>query len=256
MAADEVVLIVDEKGRRYLARIGDDQMTKVSGLGTIRSDQLREALNGGEMTVGERKMTVCAASLGDILSMIKRKAQIITPKDIAVIVHHCSLRYGSRVVEGGAGSGALTIALLSAVGNDGKVWTYEINDEFASIAAKNVRGAGLDDRWTVVHADICAGISEEKVDAVILDIPNPWDCVEAAFCSLRLGGSFCAFVPTANQVENTYRALVSGGFSDVRAVETLQRDMVVHDRGIRPSFDMLGHTGYLVFARKMKPRDK
>lgn len=256
MASNEVVLIVDEKGKRYLARISGDQMTKVACLGAIRSDQLREALDDGELSIGGRRMIVSPASLGDMLSQIKRKAQIITPKDIAVIVHHCDIKCGSKVVEGGAGSGALTIALLAAVGGEGKVRTYEINEEFASIAAKNVRGAGLDDRWSIIQADVCAGISEKDVDAVVLDIPNPWDCVEAAFDSLRLGGSFCSFVPTANQVEKIYRELVSGGFSEVRAVETLQRDMVVHDRGIRPSFEMLGHTGYVVLARKMKPRNK
>jgi len=246
----DVLLITDDRGRRFLARLDDSDMVEISGLGTFRNDLLRRALEEGELAIGEMALSVRPASVTDIISQIERRAQIITPKDIASILLLCDIRCGSSVVEGGAGSGALTIALLSAVGDNGSVSSYEIKDDFAKVASRNVKIAGLADRWTLRNQDICKGIEERELDAVVVDIPSPWECVGTASDALRIGGAFCAFVPSANQVEKTVRALRDDRFSEISAIETLQREMVVHDRGIRPSFDMLGHTGYLVFARR------
>lgn len=247
---ENTILITDARGRKYITRLSDDEMVDISGLGTIRAALLRESLLTGELNLGEKRLGVMKASMVDILSMIERKAQILTSKDIAMILHFCDIYCGSKVVEGGAGSGALSIALLANVGDMGSVTTYELREEFAGIARRNIRKAGLESRWTLKLGDICKGIEEREIDSVILDIPNPWDCVDFAAHSLNLGGHFCAFVPNANQVENTVRALKEESFSDIRAIETLQRDIIVHERGVRPSFDMLGHTGYLIFARK------
>jgi tRNA (adenine57-N1/adenine58-N1)-methyltransferase catalytic subunit len=245
----EILLVTDEKGRRHLARL-TDEMVSIPNLGTIRADSIVGALKSGELTIGGKKLLVRPATVDDVLSVIERKAQMLTSKDIAMMIHLCDVRCGSKVVEGGAGSGALSIALLASVGEEGKVTTYEIREDFAEIARRNVEMVSLGRAWTLKIGDVCKEIEERDLDALLIDIPNPWGCVGTAKQSLRTGGRFCAFVPNVNQVEKAVNALRDNGFSDVRAVETMQRDMVVHDGGVRPSFDMLGHTGYLVLARR------
>ena len=245
----DVLLIVDERGKRYLARPNGD-MVAIRGLGTVRSDALRESAKTGELSIGEKKFKVRPASVEDIVSSIERKAQLLTSKDIAMILHLCGVVPGSKVVEGGAGSGALTIALLASVGEEGRLTTYEIREDFAAVARRNVESASLSDCWTLKIGNICEKIDEREVDAVVVDIPNPWDCVIAAKDALRAGGTFCAFIPNVNQVVSAVQALRGNSFSDVRAIETLQRELLVHEGGARPSCDMLGHTGYLVIARR------
>jgi tRNA (adenine57-N1/adenine58-N1)-methyltransferase len=245
----ELVLITDEKGRRYLAKL-DGEMISVKGLGTIRESAVKESLISGELAVGGKSFSVRPATLDDVISAIERKAQMLTAKDIAMMLHLCDIGPGSNIVEGGAGSGALTIALLASAGEQGHVTTYELREDFAEIAKGNVDMASLSGRWSLKIGNICERIDETEVDAMLVDIPNPWDCIGTAKQALRVGGSFCAFAPNVNQIENTVHALRDNGFSEVRAIETLQRDLVVHEGGVRPSFDMLGHTGYLVHAMR------
>ena len=242
-------MLIDEKGKRYLAKL-EGEMTEVSGLGTIRTELLKNSLRTGVFSLGGRNIKVRTASVDDMISAITRKAQMLTSKDIAMIIHHCDIKSGSVVVEGGVGSGALTISLLSRVGKEGKVITYEIRDDFASIAKHNVALASLTDCWTLKIGDIRNRIDEEGVDSIVVDIPVPWECVPSAEKALRIGGFFSAFVPNVNQMEKTVQELRNYKFEDVRAIETLQREMIVHEGGVRPSFDMLGHTGYLIFARR------
>lgn len=242
-------MIADEKGRRYLARL-DGEMIEVPGLGAFSGEKLTASLREGLIEVGKRRLRIRRASVDDIISVIERKAQTLTSKDIAMIVHYCDIRSGSIVIEGGAGSGALTIALLSRVRPGGKVVTYELRKDFAKITARNVRLASLIDDWVLKMGDICAPIEERDADAFIVDIPNPWDSVEIARSALRIGGHYCAFVPNVNQLEKVVRELTARSFENIRSYEILQREMVVHEKGVRPSFEMLGHTGYLAFARK------
>lgn len=245
----DVVLITDERGRRYLTRL-DGSIIEISGLGTVSGSKLTASLSKGFIEIGKRRLRVRRASVGDIISVIERKAQTLTSKDIAMILYNCDIRSGSIVIEGGAGSGALTIALLSRVSPGGKVVTYELRKDFAEIATRNVKLASLMNDWSLKMGDICGPIEEREADAFIVDIPNPWDSVGTARIALRIGGHYCAFVPNMNQLEKVVRELSSQGFEDVRSFETLQREMVVHEKGVRPSFEMLGHTGYLTFARK------
>jgi len=245
----DVLLIIDERGNRYLARPGGEMAT-VKGLGTIRSDSLESSLKTGELSVGGKTLKVRLASVEDIISSIERKAQMLTSKDIAMILHLSGVICGSKVIEGGAGSGALSIALLAAIGPGGHLTTYELREDFASIARRNVESASLSEGWTLKMGNICERIDERDVDAVMVDIPNPWDCVATAKTALRIGGVFCAFIPNVNQAESAVRALRGNSFTEVRAMETLQRELLVHEGGARPSCDMLGHTGYLVVARR------
>lgn len=251
IAMKDTVLLIDERGKRYLAR-SDQEMVDVRGLGTVRGELIRASLEDGMLRIGDRTLSVRRATVHDMISAIERGAQILTSKDIAMILHLCDVRCGSNIVEGGAGSGALTIAILANIGKEGHLTTYELREDFGKTARQNVTTAGLLDRWCLKLSDVRDSIDERNIDSVILDIPDPWDCVAGAKTALRAGGTFCAFAPNINQIETTVKALRNHAFGDVRAVETLQRDIIVHDRGTRPSFDMLGHTGYIVTARRSR----
>ncbi len=155
-------------------------------------------------------------------------------------------------MEGGTGSGALTILLANAVRPKGKVISYEKRDDFAKIAKKNLTNAHLSDYVNIKKGDITNTIDERNVDAVVIDIPNPWDAVKNALKALKLGGYIASYSPTITQVERTVKAMRECGFSGVKTLETLQREIVVGKRGVRPSFETLGHTGYVTFGRKVK----
>ena len=118
-------------------------------------------------------------------------------------------------------------------------------------ALKNIRKAGLEQYVTTKLKDITKEIEEKELDAIILDIPNPWEAMENVWNSLKVGGYFCSYSPLISQVEKTVTELRKHSFIEIKTFENIQREMVVSSYGTRPSFDMLGHTGYLTFARKI-----
>ena len=244
------VLLIDDHGGRHLieARRG---MVDVRSFGVVDGSAICDSSWGDSISVGTRRVVLVRPSIGDILATIERKAQIITQKDGFSIPHYLDIASGSKVIEGGAGSGALAIILLRSVAPNGRVISYELREDHASVARRNVRRAGLDGCWKLVMADICTAELEQETDAAVLDMPNPWDAMSNVYSALRHGGHICCFVPNANQLESTVRALREAGFRDVTSVENLQRQMVVHESGVRPSSEMVGHTGYLAFGRKL-----
>ena len=191
-------------------------------------------------------------SLPDLLTQLKRRAQIVTPKDALYLVYLAGVGPGARVAEAGAGSGALTTALAYFVGPSGRVISYDRRPDFLEVARNNVAAGGLDDRVTFRLRDVGVdGFDEEGLDSVVLDLPEPWVPLPAAVRALRPGGSVATYIPTYNQLERTVRELRASGFDDVRAVELLERNLHVGDGGTRPEFEMLGHTGFLASGRKV-----
>lgn len=241
------VILLDGAGRRWLVPLGEGKL-RVKGIGTLQTDGL-ERLVGRTVEFEGRKYVVLWPSVRDLVETIHRKAQIIGLKDSPFIAFNCSLRSGDTVVEGGAGSGAMTIVLAHAVQPDGKVISYELRRDFLDVARENVERSGLGHLVDFREADVCDGIHEKEVKAVVLDIPEPWRAVKAAWDALAPSGHLASFSPTVEQMRQTVLALREGGFVDVWSCEMLERRMEV-DRGTRPSFDMLGHTGYMTFARK------
>jgi tRNA (adenine57-N1/adenine58-N1)-methyltransferase len=245
------VMLIDERGTRHFV-VAERKMIEVRGLGAIDGSALCESSIGGSITVAGRLFDVIRPSTKDILASMERRAQTVSPKDSFQIPMHMDLGCGSRVAEAGAGSGALTIVLLKAVAPEGAVYTYEVRDDHAKVAERNVRRSENAGCWHLRMGDVCEGIQERDLDGVVLDIPNPWDALEAASSALRPGGHVCCYVPNANQLETAVKGMRTIGLRDVFAFETLQREMTVHERGVRPSSDMMGHTGYLAFARKIR----
>lgn len=246
------VTLIDSKFKKYLINTGE-QTKKIKGVGVFNPDSLIGIKYGEKITIGTKQFWVLQPSLQDNLQGLKRKAQIILPKDAADIIINCSIESGHTVLEAGIGSGALTIVLANAVAPHGKVISYDIRKDFIQHAMNNLITANFDRYVTTRVKDVTEGIDEQNLDAVILDIPNPWDAVVHAWHALKPGGYFCAYTPLISQMEKTVKALKNHAFIEVKTFENIRREMVVSPHGTRPSFDMLGHTGYLTFARKVLP---
>ncbi len=219
-------------------------MYRVDDLAVLRD------IKEGRIRIGLGEYAVVKSNIMDYLETINRKAQIIGPKDASYIIFHCGIRAGSTVVEGGVGSGALTMALLYFTYPGGHVFTYEKRKDFAEFARRNVQ-RGEYSHWTLKIGDVTRDVSERDVDAYILDIPEPWLGVDMAIKALRSGGCFAAYVPTYNQLERTYKDLKKSGFIELKAVEIIMRGIHVGPLGTRPENIEVAHTGFIVFGRKV-----
>lgn len=246
---DSVVLI-DLSFRKFIIDT-NDKTDKYKGVGVIDPGKLVGEQYGKQIEIGNKQFWILKPSLQDKLRGLKRMAQIILPRDAAHIVMNCSIESGNTVLEAGIGSGSLTIALATAVAPNGKVISYDKREDFIEHALKNLKTARLDKYVTTKIRDVTEGIDEKELDAVILDIPTPWGAVNYVWKALRPGGYFCSFSPLISQVEQTVKEIRENSFIEIKTFENIQREMVISDHGTRPSFDMLGHTGYLTFARKI-----
>jgi tRNA (adenine57-N1/adenine58-N1)-methyltransferase len=192
-------------------------------------------------------------SLADILTDLPRNTQIMYPKDIGYILTSMSIGPGQRVLEGGTGSGSMSVALAFAVGPQGKVISYEKRPEFQKLALKNLTRLGLEQRVEFKLGDIAAGFSETDVDAFFLDVANPWDYTDQVRAALKPGGFFCNLVPTVNQVERLLQALRRSQFAFIEVCELMLRYYKPEPTRLRPTDRMVAHTGFLTFARRIEP---
>jgi tRNA (adenine57-N1/adenine58-N1)-methyltransferase len=193
----------------------------------------------------------------DFVLSMKRGATIIYPKDTAAILSLADVFPGARVVEAGAGSGALTIALLQAVGAHGLVSSYEVRQDHAAVARTNVhRWLGEDPpAWRLTIGSVTEHLAqEEAMDAVILDLLAPWDCVEAAAQALVPGGLLVGYVATTTQLSRFVETIREhDGYTEPQASEHLVRTWHLEGLAVRPDHRMIGHTGFLVAARRLAP---
>ena len=246
----DTVVLVDSAYRKYFVDTAG-KTDKIKGVGVIDPSILIGKEIGKQIEFGNKKFWVLLPSLQDKLQGLKRQAQIILPRDSAHIIMNCSIESGHTVLEAGIGSGSLTIALANAVAPNGKVISYDKREDFIEHAMKNLKTAKLDKYVITKIMDVTKKIAEKELDAVILDIPNPWDAVAHAWKALKPGGYLCSYSPLVSQMEKTVKEIQKHSFIEVKTIENIQREMVVSEYGSRPSFDMLGHTGYITFARKV-----
>mgnify|MGYP000513035265 CR=1 FL=1 len=193
---------------------------------------------------------VLEPTLEDRMMKVRRLTQIIYPKDAGLILVKTGVRAGMRVIECGVGSGAATLCLATAVAPTGKVYAYDREPRFLEIARENVERAGLAHLVEFKVRDVAEGFDEDEVDVVLLDLPSPWDGVPAARRALRGGGRLASISPTFNQVERMVAALQAEGFVMIETVEVLLRHLLVRSGKTRPFERMIGHTGFLTFARR------
>ena len=246
----DVIVLIDTNFKKYIVDI-TSKIDKIKGVGVLDPTSLIGKEYGKQIEIGNKQFWILLPSVQDKLQSVHRHAQIILPRDAAHILINCSIESGQHVIEAGIGSGSLTIALATAVAPDGKIISYDVRNDFIEYALKNIRKAGLEQYVFTKLKDITKEIEEKELDAIILDIPNPWEAMENVWNALKVGGYFCSYSPLISQVEKTVKELRKHSFIEIKTFENIQREMIVNTHGTRPSFDMLGHTGYLTFARKI-----
>jgi len=246
---DDVILYLDQR-RTYLVRVERGKSFHTHK-GFVQLDELIGKQYGTRITSSMNiKFTALKPTLQDYIFKMQRKTQITYPKDIALILMFSNAGPGSKVVEAGTGTGALTTALASHVSPTGHVYSYEIRNEFMEMALKNLKRAGVSDYVTVKNKDITEGIDETEVDAVVLDLATPWLVIPHAYTALKGSGTLVSFSPTVDQVVKTVEALKENGFVAVETVECLLRGMQIERGKTRPQTLMTAHTGYITYARK------
>jgi tRNA (adenine57-N1/adenine58-N1)-methyltransferase catalytic subunit len=252
----EQVLLIDQRGRRHLLMLRKGE-TFHSDRGWILHDRIIGQPEGSWLRTSKgTRYIALRPTLAEYVLDMPRGAQVIYPKDLAMIVFWADIYPGARVLEAGMGSGALTLTLLRAVGPEGKVITYEQREDFARRALANIHVrlgevTNLAVRLTAVEEGIG---DEEPVDRVVFDLPEPWRLVEAVARVLRSGGIFLSYVPTIIQSQQTTDALQRHpGFSLVETFETLFRPWNIDGLSVRPFHRMVAHTGFLTVARRVVP---
>jgi tRNA (adenine57-N1/adenine58-N1)-methyltransferase catalytic subunit len=194
-------------------------------------------------------------SLGDLIKETPRNSQIMYPKDIGYILVSMGIGPGQHVLEAGSGSGALSRAFAFSVGSGGHVTSYEVRTDMHKMARKNLEDAGLLNRVTLKLADIGNGIEEKDVDALFLDLPNPYDYMDQVRAALKPGGFFGTLLPTTNQVIRTLHALNHNHFVFTEVCEVLLRYYRTDPDRFRPTDRMVAHTGFLIFSRPVIKSD-
>jgi len=253
LASGDAVLMIDRKERTYLRTLKAGGKVTVRGA-PIPADQLIGIPEGSTIIApsGERFL-VLRPTYAQLIPSLPRQAQPIYPKDVGPLLLWGDIAAGHHVVEIGVGPGAVTLALLRAVGPTGRLSSYELREDFAARARDNVaRFHGDAPNWTVHVGDACAGLVDRDVDRVVVDLAEPWTALDAIAAALRPGGVVSAFIPTALQLKQTVDGFREhGGFGVVDALETLARYWHVKERSVRPQHRMVAHTGFLVFARRL-----
>lgn len=250
LAAGEPCLLVDEQGRKFLLTLqtGGDFTTHQ---GRIPHDEIIGRSEGSTLVTNKGAAYLAfRPTLEDYVLTMKRGAQIVYPKDTGAVVVHGDIAPGHTVLEAGTGSGALTLALLRAVGPTGRVVSVDRREDHHRTATKTIERflGGLPDNLALEVGDVEDLVAEVAPDRLVLDLPEPWHCLGAAESAMASGSIAVCYVPTVPQVGRTVEAM-SERWADVVTREVLVREWHVGGRSIRPDHQMVGHTGFIVSGR-------
>ena len=249
LAPGDQVLLLDAKRRRYLVTLEEGGEFH-SHAGVVPHELLLGQPEGvvAKSTHGAR-YTAVRPIMADYVLKMPRGAQVIYPKDLGPILLQADIFPGARVLESGVGSGACSAALLRA---GAELVGYELRDDFASRARKNVLGFlgdSVDERWRVEVRDVYEGIEETDLDRVVLDLPEPWQVVPHLLTALHAGGIVVAYTPSIVQASQFRAALDDGPFGFAETIEVLHRSWHIEGNAVRPDHRMVAHTGFLTSAR-------
>lgn len=248
--ADELVLIIDNKGRRYLFNLLEDGEFHCHAGILSHNDIIGTDPGFSHETTKGVSYRALRPTINDYVVKMPRGAQIIYPKDHGTIITFADIFPGARVLESGVGSGALSISLLRAIGPDGFLFGYDIREDFAAKAQRNVKSFMGDDLpWRVDVRDIYEGIDETDLDRIVLDLPEPWNVVKHAEKALVPGGMIISYVPQITQAVQFREALENSNFGMASTFETLLRSWKIEGGSVRPDHRMVAHTGFLTVAR-------
>ena len=250
------VQLTDAKGKLYSITLtqGSEWHTHK---GMLKHDALVGLPEGSIVTTNQDlKFQAFRPLLTDYVLSMPRGATIIYPKDAAMILGVADVKPGIRVLEAGVGSGALSIYLLRAIGKEGVLHSVEMREDFAEISEKNVSSyfGGKPTNWNLTIGALQDQTYEADFDRVLLDMLTPWECLDVASKALVPGGVFMAYVATTTQLSKIAEAIKeSGNFTEPESSETIVRGWHHEGLAVRPQHRMIGHTGFLIFARRMAP---
>jgi tRNA (adenine57-N1/adenine58-N1)-methyltransferase len=248
------VQLTDPKGRQHTVVLEAGKQFHTHR-GAIEHDHLIGAPEGSVvMSTANTGYLALRPLLADFVLSMPRGAQVIYPKDAAQIVGFGDVGPGMRVLEAGAGSGALTCSLLRAVGSGGSLISYERREDFADVARGNVEAffGGVPDNWSLRLGDLAEHPAEEVVDRVVLDMLEPWAVLPTVAAALRPGGVLVGYVATVTQLSTYVEALrAQGVWTEPHAWESLLRPWHAVGLAVRPEHRMVAHTAFLVTARRL-----
>lgn len=250
----ERVCLTDAKGRRHSIILQAGKAFHTTKGAVYHDDIIGRADGITVTTVKALEFLVTRNLLNEYMVAMHREAAIVYPKDAAQIIMSADVFPGARVLEAGAGSGALSLALLRAVGPEGHLTSYERRPAFAARALNNVTEffGEKPANWDLVEQDLAEADDDGLVDRVVLDMLAPWEVLDVIAPRLEPGGMLCCYattIPQVGRIVETLRAM--GGFTDPGVTETMVRTWHVEGLSIRPDHGLGAHTGFLIVARRL-----
>jgi len=247
----DFVLLVSKNGKKWLVKIEGRIDTHI---GSIDLSEIVGKENGAKISTSTGHSVYCfTPTLSDFIILMKRKAQVIYPKDLAPILFYGDVSPGQRILEAGTGSGALTISLLRAIGKDGELFSIEKRKDFLKIAKKNIEKyfGKIPNNLKLILGDVNLVIKEKQFDRIFLDLEEPWVAIDKISKNLVNGGLIVTYSPNVGQVQETVKELRKNNFFDIRVFEFLEREWLMGGIRARPKDRMVGHTGFITVSRRV-----
>ena len=245
---EENVIIINEKNKKWLIKAIHGKKFSMHTGEINLSDIIGLEYGTQIQTHLEKKLWVVKPTIADYIMKIKRNTQIIYPKDLGYLLVSTGIQPGSRVLEAGTGSGALT-SLLGLIVKPGHVYTYEVREEFIETAQNNLKKAGVEKNVTIKLKNAVEGFDEKDIDAVFLDLGDPWNLIDQAHDSLKGGGMISVITPTYNQAEKVVYKM-NNTFIDIDTGEIYLRRILAREGKTRPATTMIAHTALITTGRK------
>jgi tRNA (adenine57-N1/adenine58-N1)-methyltransferase catalytic subunit len=237
------ILVEQKTGKKYFIKELDDDFHTSSGV--ISKEELKSKKEIVESNKGKR-FFLFKPTFPDLWESLTRGPQVMIQKDIGMVMAKTGINRDSKIVDAGGGSGSLCLSLANICK---EITVYEINPEHYDIIAKNIKLFGMNN----VHlkqGSIYNGIKETNLDLINLDLPEPWQVIEHAEKALKLGGHLVVYLPNLNQVKMFIDSTKRSKINVIETLELIERTWKIEDRIMRPEFQMLGHTGFLIFCRR------
>ena len=254
----DVAMLQDRRNRQYMFTIAHNGVFE-SHIGNLAHSSLIGRKEGTWFQTSKQSWVIVFRPTKYEISLnMPRIATIVYPKDIGTIITYSNIKPGARVLEAGSGSGSLTIALSDAVGDSGRIYSYDIREDMSQMARSNVdQFAASSSNVTFKVKNINDGIDETEIDSVVLDVPEPWTTLDHIRNSLKYGGILLTFLPTIIQVSDLVECLRKmPEFTSIKTIETMERTWDIGGRSVRPSHRMIGHTGFITTARRCLSRSE
>jgi len=246
------VLLFHTPRKKWLTKVTQDKKLHTH-LGIIDISAAIGMEYGSAVRTTEGKLIfLVEPTVHDFIMKSERRTQIVYPKDLGYIAARTGLKNGSKVLEIGTGSGALATFMASIVKPEGHIHSFDVNPEFMEIAKRNLDKSGMSKYVTMHEHDPHQGVDVRDADLAVVDLGDPWTVLDQVHDALKGSGAFVAICPTMNQIEKTATELKRSGYADIDCVELMIRTMEAREGMTRPSMRMIGHTTYLVFARKVQ----